>query len=262
MATETRPTEHVLRTEFLARINRLAPLHPRYEAILEAMYRRVIAPGHCVYDIGCHAGRHALPFLELTGPGGRVIGFEPIPALAAQLRDLAAGHPAFSIHETALSNRAGRAPFAFAEGTPQESGLRARRFNHPERAQVRWIEVAVNRLDDFAEAEGLPDPDYVKIDVEGAEIEVLEGGRRLLARARPIVSVEYGAPGYTAYGREALDLWRFAEAQGFAVFDLFGYRLPTAESWLTECDNGLWDWFLVPLERAEQVAAAWSGAAG
>lgn len=257
MTTETPPAEHDIRIEFLARLNRLGPIHPHYEAILEAMYRRVIAPGHCVYDIGCHAGRHARPFLELTGPAGRVIGFEPIPAMAAQLRSLAAAHPTFDIHETALSNRAGRTSFAFAEGTPEESGLIERQFNHPELAQVRQIEVAVNRLDDFAAAQGLPDPDYVKIDVEGAELDVLEGARGLLARARPILSVEYGAPGYAPYGHTAEDLWTFAQDAGFAVFDLFGYRLPTRAAWLAECDRGLWDWFLVPAERADAVEAAW-----
>ena len=257
MTTQSPPTEHALRIEFLSRINRLAPIYPQYEAILEVMYRRVIAPGHCVYDIGCHAGRHARPFLELTGPTGRVIGFEPIPAMAAHLRSLAAEHPTFEIHETALSDRSGTASFAFAEGTPEESGLIERQFNHPELANVRQIEVAVNRLDEFAAAQGLPDPHYVKIDVEGAEIGVLEGARDLLARARPILSVEYGAPGYAPYGHAALDLWTFAQGAGFAVFDLFGYRLPTAESWLAECDRGLWDWFLVPVERAEATEAAW-----
>jgi FkbM family methyltransferase len=246
-----------IRIEFLGRLNRLAPVMSQYEAILEAMYRRILSPGQCVYDIGCHAGRHARPFLELVGPLGRVIGFEPIPAMARQLRTLDKATPNFTIPETALSNRSGKTSFAFAEGTPEESGLIERQYNHPELAKVRQIEVTVNRLDDYAHAQGLPDPDYIKIDVEGAELDVLNGARATLTRARPILSVEYGAPGYAPYGHKAQDLWQFAQAEGFVVFDLFGYRLPTLDSWLAECDRGLWDWFLVPSERADEIEAAW-----
>lgn len=249
--------EHRLRIEFLSRINRLAPLYPQYEAMLEAMYRRILTPGQCVYDIGCHAGRHARPFLDCVGPGGRVVGFEPIPEMADGLRGLAREAPNFTLFETALSNRRGRSTFVHAQGTPEESGLIERRFNHPEAAQPRRIEVAVNRLDDFAAEQGLPDPDYIKIDVEGGELDVLDGAQALLARARPVLSVEYGAPGYAPYGHKAQDLWLFAERAGFDVFDLFGYRLPTLDSWLAECDRGLWDWFLVPDEYADRLEAAW-----
>lgn len=257
MSSQSSPAEQASRIEFLARINRLSPLIPHYEAILEAMYRRVIAPGQCVYDIGCHAGRHTTPFLELVGPGGQVVGFEPIPQMAQRLRSLAAQHRNFTIHETALSNQSGKTSFAFATGTPEESGLIERQFNHPELAKVRQITVMVNRLDDMVTAQGLPDPHYIKIDVEGAELDVLDGARDTLARARPILSVEYGAPGYAPYGHQAMDLWQFADSAGYAVFDLFGYPLTTPEAWLTECDRGIWDWFLVPVERAAQIEALW-----
>ena len=251
-------TEHDIRIEFLARLNRLAPVMPQYEAVLEAMYRRVITPGQTVYDIGCHAGRHARPFLDLVGDAGRVIGFEPIPMMAQHLRGLAAERDNFTLYELALSNRSGRTSFVFAEGTPEESGLIERQFNHPDLARPTTIEVTVETLDTLAARDRLPDPDYVKIDVEGAEMDVLAGAVNTLRRARPVLSVEYGAPGYAPYGNSARDLWDFAQGHGFAVFDLFGYRLPDLASWLAECDRGLWDWFLVPDERAEALAATWA----
>ena len=65
----TTMTEQDIRIEFLSRINRLAPIMPQYEAVLEAMYRRILQPGQTVYDIGCHAGRHARP-LSRTGRCG------------------------------------------------------------------------------------------------------------------------------------------------------------------------------------------------
>jgi FkbM family methyltransferase len=246
-----------IRIEFLARLNRVAPVMPHYEAVLEAMYRRVVTPGQCVYDIGCHSGRHARSFLDLVGPSGQVVGFEPIPEMAGKLRLLADARPNFTVFETAVSNRTGTAAFIVARGTPEESGLIERQFNHPDLADPHAIEVSVNQLDSFVCEQGLRDPDYVKIDVEGAEMDVLEGACEILARARPLLSVEYGAPSYAPYGNKPGDLFEFAHLKGFVMFDLFGYRLPTIESWLAECDRGLWDWFMVPAERADEIEAAW-----
>ncbi|MGE5442291.1 MAG: FkbM family methyltransferase [Bacteroidota bacterium] len=76
-------------------------------------------------------------------------------------------------------------------GAPGESGLRQRAFSNPDRARIQRITVPVGRLDDQTFEGPIH---YVKIDVEGAEIGVLRGGRDFLARHRPIVSVEYGRP--------------------------------------------------------------------
>lgn len=249
--------EHDVRIEFLSRLNRLAGLMSQYESILEAMYRRILQPGDCIFDVGCHSGRHARAFIDAVGPSGRVVGFEPIPGMAAILRNLEADVPNFTVFEVALSNESGRASFVHAEGTPEESGLIEREFNFPDRARPRRIEVELRRLDDLATDAALPDPAFIKLDVEGAELRVLEGAADLIARARPICSIEYGAPGYGPYGHTAESLWNWSNDTGYVLFDLFGYRLPTLDTWLAECDRGLWDWFAVPVEKADSAEAAW-----
>lgn len=251
-------SDHSLRRDFLDRLDKMVPVRMHYEAMLEHMYRKILKPGQVVYDVGCHLGRHAQPFLALVGPTGQVFGFEPIPKMAAHLRSLAQAHPNFTLHEMAMSNTNGQTEFVFAAGTPEESGLRQRQFNRPDLAQPQVIQVTVRRLDDLAVEQNMPSPDFVKIDIEGAEMDFLDGAATVLDKARPILSVEYGSSGFAAYGRAANDLWDFAQGRQFKVYDIFGYLIGSAQDWADVCDKGSWDWFLVPAEKADGIEAAWA----
>ncbi len=229
-----------------------------YENLLELMYRPVIKAGQCVYDIGCHKARHAHPFLNLTGSTGQVVGFEPIPDLAANLRTLEAEQPTFTFFEFALSNENDTMDFVFAQGTPEESGLKQRVFNEPQNAQPTLLKVEVRRLDEVVAQEKLALPDFIKIDVEGAELDLLDGAQDVIQTARPILSIEFGSAGYLAYGKTPADLWNLAQSINYKIFDIFGYPINDIESWNLVCDYVSWDWFLVPNERAAELEAVWS----
>ena len=138
-------------------------------------------------------------------------------------------------------------------GAPGESGLRQRAFSNPDRARIQRITVPVGRLDDQTFEGPIH---YVKIDVEGAEIGVLRGGRDFLARHRPIVSVEYGRPSYAAYGHDADTLYEEAMMLGYAVCDLFGNVFRSIDEWRVCVDRLYWDYLLIPKERLEASATA------
>lgn len=249
--------EHLIRRRFFERLNPHFNLSIHYEDLLELMYRPLIKPDQCIYDIGCHKGRHARPFLDLVGPNGKVIGFEPIPDMAADLRKLAGTHPNFEVFELALSNKNDKLDFVFAQGTPEESGLKQRAFNQPENAHPITLQVTVCRLDDVIAQKQLASPDFIKIDVEGAELDLLAGAGDVIAAARSIISIEFGAAGYAAYGKSPQDLWEFVQSTHYTIFDIFGYPINDIESWTAVCDYVSWDWFLVPNERSEELAALW-----
>jgi FkbM family methyltransferase len=152
--------------------------------------------------------------------------------------------PNVSLFNVALSNTKGIAKFVFAQGTPQESGLRQRNYNNPELANPVQIEVMTARLDDLAVS--LQRLDFIKIDAEGGEMLILEGATEALKRFRPILSVEYGRPSYSAYGNSAETLYRFAEKHSYIICDLFGAAIATLDTWRNVCDQTFWDWYLVP----------------
>ena len=162
---------------------------------LRRFYRDLLRPGDLVFDVGAHVGTRAR---AMRAAGARVVALEPQEPFSTFLRrtlprdirlvEAAAGGvetvaemAVSSLHPTVSSLKAG-----FADEAGSAPG-----FGH-----VRWDRVQrvqVTTLDRLIAAEGLPR--YVKIDVEGFELEVLSG----LSQPVEMVSVEYlpGLPDLT-----------------------------------------------------------------
>ena len=92
-------------------------------------------------------------------------------------------------------------------------------------------------------------PDYVKMDAEGAEVDILEGAAQVVSKFRPIVSTEYGGPSYSAYGRQRRSLFDLCERYNYCVADIFGNPIFDLSEWEECCDSVYWDYFLVPREK-------------
>jgi FkbM family methyltransferase len=223
-----------------------------YEGILENHYRRWVKAGDTVMDIGAHVGRHLLPLAQCVGDFGTAIGFEPLPFAFKILQEKFAGTKTILVN-SAMSNKVGIASFTHARGTPEESGLRQREYNIPEQADPTIIEVKVDTLDHYAEK--LASLSFLKIDIEGGEIDCLRGGAKTLARLRPVVSVEFGFAAYSAYGHEKDALFNFAKTHDFILYDIFLNRLKTRREWLTACDTVYWDYLMVPSEKEADFIA-------
>lgn len=141
-------------------------------------FREAVRPGATVLDVGANVGSYTLLFATWAGPAGRVFAFEPAPASRAGLqRHLALNGLADRVDVVAA---AAAASVGFARfRTDGTSGANA--LEPPStRASAPTIDVKTTTLDAFCEARRLR-PDVVKIDVEGAELEVLKGARQVLA---------------------------------------------------------------------------------
>jgi hypothetical protein len=124
--------------------------------------------------------------------------------------------------DVALSNHCGQADFAYVHGASEGwSGLLFRPLPTGEDAEVEHIDVRLEVLDDVL------DPDYrpavIKIDVEGAEQQVLEGALGTLRRHKPIVIFEHGLGSANAYGTHPADVYGLlCNVAGLRIFDLDG----------------------------------------
>lgn len=147
-----------------------------YEPDSTAVFLQNVRPGAVVFDIGAHVGYYSVLACHLAGAGGRVFAFEPRPFNLRCLRrhQELNGLSQLQSFDTCVGAKASVARFESRTG----SGT-----GHL--APDGDLAVNVISLDDWHAEGRLPTPDFMKIDVEGAERDVLEGGRRLLETCRP-----------------------------------------------------------------------------
>lgn len=193
-------------------------------------------------DVGAHQGAHVAHFLNMGAE--QIVAFEPIPELAAGLVDKF-GCDRLTVHQMALGRQAGRVPFLVDQDTPSESGLRPRSDKQESRKLIT-IEVNLGTLDQIR----LQNVDYIKLDAEGAELDVLAGAATTLKRWRPLLSIEYGWAGYSSYGLSKHSLRDWALANHYVVCDLFGTTLSGA-AYDACLDRYYWDYLAVPDEAVD-----------
>jgi FkbM family methyltransferase len=157
-------------------------------SVQEAMLRH-LGKGGVFYDIGANLGFFSLLGAHLAGHDeGHVYAFEPTPDNVAAIRRNASlnGVPNITVIEKAVSRETGRAQLQVVDD--QSWSKLADYGEHPLTEQV--LEVETVAIDDLVEAGTVRPPTVVKIDVEGAELAVLEGMERTVASYSPALIVE------------------------------------------------------------------------
>jgi FkbM family methyltransferase len=134
-----------------------------------------------IYDVGAAGGIYPL-FPADTEALWCAEGFEPMPASFEKLKAMYAGSRNVRLHETALTDVAGSATFRVYPAAPTSSSLNANALIAESGATpFEVISVRCERLDDFCRGQGRPAPDFIKLDTEGTELNVLRGGAQVLA---------------------------------------------------------------------------------
>ena len=162
---------------------------PGRQRRMRRLYGELVRRGDLVFDVGAHVGNRTRAF---AGLGCRVVAVEPQPDFARLLRRLFPASAGVTIVESAVGREAGEANLAISERTPTVTTIsttwREARADDPEFAGVTWnraLRVPVTTVEALIARFGVPS--LVKIDVEGAELDVLAG----LEHAVPVVSFEY-----------------------------------------------------------------------
>jgi FkbM family methyltransferase len=187
----------------------------RDEADIERILRAELnAKSNCV-DVGAHHGVFLKKFLALS-PAGRHFAFEPLPDLAAALKR---EFPEVDLFSCALGNRSGLVRFCHALELPGWSGLKQQPY--PVKTEVKKIDVELRRMDD-----ALPDEapiHFIKIDVEGAELEVLEGAVKTIQRYKPCILFEHAKIHNLEYRTTPNKIYNFLAGQcGLGIYSLNG----------------------------------------
>jgi len=183
-------------------------------AAQRATLQEIVRPGMTVIDVGANLGLYTVLLSRLVGPAGRVISFEPDPYLFGLLMRNCALNGCANVEAHNLALGSGRSRLV----------LRKRIFNSgantlgasDNRFFPSAVEVGVVSIDEF-----LPtlQPDLVKIDVQGWEIEVLKGMQQTLTTSANIaLYLEFFPKGLRQAGYSADELLNFLAGQNFRLY--------------------------------------------
>lgn len=195
----------------------------RSELQLTRYLMQSIRPNQVYFDVGAHVGFYSLLAQHL---GANVEAFEPTPATFALLNQNTADAPNIRTWNVAVSDREAVLSFYVHDVAHSENNTTnaAAKSSTAQEVTVQGV-----RLDAFAERQELR-PDFVKIDVEGGEVQVLKGMTELLATAAPTVILEY-IPAQKAQYAEGLAL---LDAQGYQAYRILdGGALDRVTDWAT-----------------------------
>ena len=223
----------------------------RFERAETHFVSRYLRPGMTVLDIGAHHGLYTLLASKRVRSEGRVIAFEPSPRERTQLRRNIRLNLASNVRVVpyALGRERSSADLYIVEGV--EDGCNSLR-PPVVASQTRPVQVQVISLDDFVREENLGKIDFVKLDVEGAELDVIRGAERLLESVpRPVLLVEVYDIRTKPWGYHAYEIVRCLESIGYSWFWLGSEgRLEPAASELRVFDANL---VAVPNERKDSL---------
>lgn len=203
---------------------------------------RVAEPDGRMLDIGSSFGFYALNYARAAGPGSRVWAFEPTPETCALLRESIRLNQLTQVTllETAVGAENGRCRLRSAASS-EENSVDAERGT---------LDVAMAALDELDAEHDFGAVDFIKLDVEGHEAQVIRGGRAFFARRSPLVMLEIKAASSVDYAAAHM-----LEAAGYSLYRLvpeLGVLTPFEKD---QADPYLLNLFACKADRAERLAA-------
>jgi FkbM family methyltransferase len=225
-------------------------IYNEFERMETGFVERLLRRNMTVVDAGAHHGLYTLLASKRVGWQGRVIAVEPSPRecdrLEKHLRLNRCSNT--ELVSCALGENPGETDLYLVDGFQDWcNSLRPPAVDEP----VRTVRVAVRRLDDVLAELGVSKVDFIKLDVEGAELSVLYGAMKLLQReSRPTILAEVQDTRTQPWGYAAREIIQFLVRMDYRWFAIAakGALLPIS------CDQETYDANLValPVERTEE----------
>lgn len=210
----------------------------------------IVTQGSVALDIGANLGYYTCELSRLVGNHGKVLAFEPVPEAYARL-DYAIGKLGLSntrIYQIALSDENGESSMTVPidDRGREVLGLSHLSLNCVE-YDAKSYAVRTAKLDDMnVELHGLS---FMKCDVEGAELKVLEGAKAAIYKYRPIILVEIENRHLKRYNLSSKDIFVFLEDANYEPYYYDGNKLEPC----SDCVEGYNNYLFIPDERILEI---------
>ncbi len=181
-----------------------------FEPEVVRYYDRILKPGDVVLDVGANVGAHTVQFAKRVAPGGMVYAFEPTDyAFGKLMRNTELNSelaPLIRASQVFLNEGDGElVPESIYSSWPLEGG--GEELHHSHQGELRETAgAAAISLDAFCDANEIARADFMKLDVDGHEIAVLRGARKVLGEIRPKILMEVSPEGFSEMGYEFSEL--------------------------------------------------------
>lgn len=179
----------------------------KYDRLTKLIMKKVIKESSNCIDVGCHKGEILDDILKYA-PKGNHYGFEPIPPMFDNLVNKYKTRA--TILPFALSDKNGESTFQYVKNAPAYSGIIKRKYE-VENADIQEINVELKKLDEIIPSD--IKIDFIKIDVEGGEYDVLKGSIDLLKRDKPYIVFEFGLGASDFYGTKPSEIYNLLNSQ-------------------------------------------------
>lgn len=179
----------------------------KYDRYTELIIKNEVHSQSVCIDVGAHKGE-ILDLIIKKSPNKKHFAFEPIPLFYNGLKEKYGD--SIQVFPYALSDIEGSSTFQFVKNAPAYSGIKQRDYK-VKNPEIEKINVDLKKLDDV-----IPENqhiDLIKIDVEGAEFQVLKGGVRTIQKSKPLIIFECGLGASEFYGTSPEELYTFIEEE-------------------------------------------------
>ena len=206
----------------------------RWEMKSQLVYQHSIFKDFVVFDLGANYGIHSMLYSKLVGAKGKVFAYEPLQGNKADIKEHIRLNQIQNIQVVpeAISNKKGYAEFKVAGHRGQGSLIGIGKQTS------ETVRVDTNSLDNFSKATNIL-PDFVKIDIEGAEGLALEGFTETVNSSYPFFAIDLHTPA------NDLEVGKFLSAHGYEVYRVNDSSAQSMRKWNTL------------LERVEYLDKPW-----
>lgn len=222
-------------------LNFLLSRNPKlYETVLQfrknfilekVIFINLIQNSDIVLDIGANKGYYTLLFSHLVGSRGEIHAFEPVLSTFEVLTKFISKHQKFDniyLSNVGIANYNGKAIISIPDDDDGQASLKTHNYGSwKEPKRISNYEIDLITLDSYKIFNKL---NFIKCDVEGAELLVLEGARETIMKHHPIISLEISWEWTKDFGYNPINILQILSDFGYQQFYLFNTYLKLLES--------------------------------
>lgn len=206
-----------------------------------------IEPGSVVFDVGANIGYYAVPIgMHLKKNSGEVHAFEPVNSnYQALMNSIKKNNIESSVivNKFALGNSKGSIDIIKTE--KGNSGNAVLDFSDSDfEKDLEKETIPIDTLDNYMNISSIDRCDFIKIDIEGAEIFFIQGGLKFIEKFKPVIYGEFNSFFMKKFGFTILDVWKLIEPMGYSAY--VENRNKKATFIKTEIKEGLIDVLFIP----------------